>query len=62
VIDGLPEGLFAIYHKMHHAYADGVTMSRWTAEGFSTSPTDMAIDAGVDTQARGLRHSACKGQ
>ena len=43
VIDGLPEGLFAIYHKMHHAYADGVTMSRWTAEGFSTSPTDMEL-------------------
>ena len=33
VIDGLPEGLFAIYHKMHHAYADGVTMSRWCKRG-----------------------------
>jgi WS/DGAT/MGAT family acyltransferase len=43
VIDGLPEGLFAIYHKMHHAYADGVTMSRWTAEGFTTSSTDMDL-------------------
>ena len=43
VIDGLPEGLFAIYHKMHHAYADGVTMSRWTAEGFTASPMDMDL-------------------
>ncbi len=41
VIDGLPEGKFALYQKMHHAYADGVTMARWTAECYSTSPTDM---------------------
>ena len=43
VIDGLPEGLFALYQKMHHAYADGVTMSRWTAEGYTTSPDDMEL-------------------
>nr|WP_315488179.1 wax ester/triacylglycerol synthase family O-acyltransferase [uncultured Rhodoferax sp.] len=41
VIDGLPDGKFALYQKMHHAYADGVTMARWTAECYSTSPTDM---------------------
>ena len=41
VIDGLPDGKFALYQKMHHAYADGVTMARWTAESYSTSPTDM---------------------
>ena len=29
VIDGLWDGQFALYQKMHHAYADGVTMSRW---------------------------------
>lgn len=38
VIDGLPDGLFALYHKMHHAYADGVTMSRWTAESLCLTP------------------------
>jgi len=43
VIDGLPDGHFALYQKMHHAYADGVTMARWTAEGYSTSPTDMEL-------------------
>ena len=53
VIDGLPEGLFAIYHKMHHAYADGVTMSRWTAEGFTASPTDMEL-----TPVWTLKHGA----
>lgn len=41
VIDGLPHGQFALYQKMHHAYADGVTMARWTAECYSTSPDDM---------------------
>ena len=37
VIDGLDDGRFALYQKMHHAYADGVTMARWTAEGLSES-------------------------
>lgn len=37
VIDGLDDGRFALYQKMHHAYADGVTMVRWTAEGMSTT-------------------------
>ena len=32
VIDGLPDGQFALYQKMHHACADGITMARWTAE------------------------------
>jgi len=43
VIDGLDGGRFAIYNKMHHAYADGVTMARWTAQGLSESPADRAI-------------------
>jgi diacylglycerol O-acyltransferase len=30
IIDRVAGGRFAIYSKMHHAYADGVTMSRWT--------------------------------
>ena len=37
VIDGLDDGRFALYQKMHHAYADGVTMTRWTAEGMAKS-------------------------
>jgi len=52
VIDGLPEGLFAIYQKMHHAYADGVTMARWTAEGLTPSPTEMEL-----TPVWTLKHS-----
>ncbi len=30
VIDRISGGRFAIYNKIHHAYADGVTMARWT--------------------------------
>jgi len=37
VIDGLEDGRFALYQKIHHAYADGITLTRWTAE--SLAPT-----------------------
>ena len=43
VIDGLWDGQFALYQKMHHAYADGVTMTRWTEQGLSSSPDDLAL-------------------
>ncbi len=56
IIDGLEDGRFAMYNKMHHAYADGVTMSRWTAEGFTTDPADMAVTP-VWTQMHGAYHA-----
>jgi WS/DGAT/MGAT family acyltransferase len=43
VIDGLEDGRFALYQKMHHAYADGVTMARWTAENMAQSPHDLEL-------------------
>ena len=43
VIDGLDDGRFALYQKMHHAYADGVTMTRWTAEGMAQSSTQLTL-------------------
>jgi WS/DGAT/MGAT family acyltransferase len=43
VIDGVSEGRFALYHKMHHAYADGVTMARWTAEGMTESAASRVL-------------------
>jgi diacylglycerol O-acyltransferase / wax synthase len=43
VIDGLGDGRFALYQKLHHAYADGVTMARWTAQGLAESPEDLEV-------------------
>ncbi|MGI9132933.1 MAG: wax ester/triacylglycerol synthase domain-containing protein, partial [Rhodoferax sp.] len=43
VIDGLSDGRFALYQKLHHAYADGVTMTRWTTESLSTRPDQLAV-------------------
>ena len=47
VIDGLGgdlgAGRFALYQKMHHAYADGVTMSRWGAESYQNSADDLDL-------------------
>lgn len=43
VIDGMENGQFAVYQKIHHAYADGVTMSRWMAESLSPQPDDMEL-------------------
>lgn len=38
VIDGIDEDRFAVYMKLHHAYADGITVSRWAADSVSRSP------------------------
>ncbi len=43
VIDGLEDGRFALYQKMHHAYADGVTMARWTAQGLSETADELEL-------------------
>lgn len=37
VIQGIDDNRFAIYTKLHHAYADGVTMSSILAKSLSTS-------------------------
>ena len=41
VIDGIRGGKFALYFKLHHAYADGMTMTSWMDSGFSSSADDL---------------------
>ena len=43
VIDGLSEGRFALYQKMHHAYADGMTMSRWLGDSTQSTASDLDL-------------------
>lgn len=40
-IEGLENNQVALYMKIHHAYADGVTMSRWIFDSLSKSPDDL---------------------
>ena len=39
-IDGLPKRQFGLYVRLHHAYGDGVTMTRWLNESLGTEPDD----------------------
>lgn len=55
VIDGMDDGRFAIYQRMHHAYADGVTMSSWMADSFAATADDLEL-LPIWTLARG-RHA-----
>jgi WS/DGAT/MGAT family acyltransferase len=43
VIDGLPDGKFALYQKIHHAYADGVALVRWITQCLDTEPGDAPL-------------------
>ncbi|MFT5604347.1 MAG: diacylglycerol O-acyltransferase [Paracoccaceae bacterium] len=38
VLDGMEGNRFAVYTRLHHAYADGATITRWTIRSFSESP------------------------
>jgi len=43
LIDGIERGRFAVYFKVHHAYADGMTMTTWLPKTLSESPSDKAL-------------------
>ncbi|KQV95643.1 wax ester/triacylglycerol synthase domain-containing protein [Pelomonas sp. Root1237] len=43
VIAGLWDKQFAIYYKMHHAVADGITMTRWGVESLRETPDDDTV-------------------
>jgi diacylglycerol O-acyltransferase len=45
LIEGLSDRRFAFYTKIHHALADGVTLSRWFSESGSEDPEDFSSPA-----------------
>jgi diacylglycerol O-acyltransferase len=61
VIDGLEDGKFAMYQKIHHAYADGMTMARWTAQCLDDAPGQTEVHP-VWTLKRSRRNAAADGQ
>ncbi|MCP6313262.1 hypothetical protein NL444_27715, partial [Klebsiella pneumoniae] len=43
VIGGLWNRQFAVYYKMHHAVADGITMMRWGMQSLRDTPDDLSL-------------------
>lgn len=43
IIEGIDPTRFALYVKIHHAYADGMTMAAWLAKSLSTTARTKAI-------------------
>ena len=63
VIDRLWDGQFAVYYRMHHAYADGITMARWggpPSPAAATTPTPRAPPGRAGGPGRGpARPTTC---
>lgn len=45
IIEGLDDGCFALYVKIHHSYCDGATLVRMMLETLNTSPEDRRLRA-----------------
>ena len=43
LIDGVEGARFAVYFRVHHAYADGMTMTAWLQKTLSDSPDDQTL-------------------
>ena len=55
VIDGLDDGRFALYLKVHHAMTDGVTGAKLLQEYLTTDPQDERIRVGWTPRPEGPR-------
>lgn len=45
VVEGLDDGCFAVYTKIHHAYCDGATLVRMAIGSLNTDPDDRLVRA-----------------
>jgi WS/DGAT/MGAT family acyltransferase len=43
LIDRVRGARFAVYFKLHHAYADGMTMTAWLEQSLAKSPRDLRV-------------------
>ncbi len=43
LIDNIEKARFAVYLKIHHAYADGMTMTTWLNKGLNSSASDTSL-------------------
>ena len=56
VIDNILGAQFAVYFKLHHAYADGVTMTSWLSRSLGKTPDASALNpVWALPQPRGLK-------
>jgi diacylglycerol O-acyltransferase len=61
LISGIKKGRFAVYIKLHHAYADGVTLSSWIARSLSELQSNQDLRP-LWTIAHGERKSRPSGE
>ncbi|HWA66638.1 MAG TPA: wax ester/triacylglycerol synthase family O-acyltransferase [Mycobacteriales bacterium] len=61
LIEGLEDGRFAIYSKLHHAVMDGVSAMRLMQSSLTTDPDDMSLRAPYIAREIGPGHSTSSG-
>lgn len=61
LIDGLKRRRFAIYIKLHHAYADGVTLTAWITRSLDKTRSEKQVRP-LWTLAHGERKSQASGE
>jgi WS/DGAT/MGAT family acyltransferase len=60
-IDGIEGGKFAVYTKVHHAYADGMTMAKWLDKSLSSAPDDLVLRPAWTIPSRPKKYRKKKG-
>jgi WS/DGAT/MGAT family acyltransferase len=51
LIEGLDDGCFAVYVKIHHSYCDGATLVKMMLETLNTSPDDLRLRANWESNS-----------